>query len=83
MNWKNDPKVSLLRELVEINSGTGNPSGVNQVQDRVALELKKLGFEIEFKTHPDSPKSDENCGKFLIATREGNSSAQFINFVTH
>jgi glutamate carboxypeptidase len=48
-NWIDDHKkkeiLTWLAALVEINSYTGNPEGVNRVGDQVADFLKHLGFD--------------------------------------
>ncbi len=46
--WIDDHRDEILAwlvSLVQINSYTGNPDGVNRVGDEVATFLKRLGFE--------------------------------------
>src|SRR6185437_8502345 len=75
--WESDERVRLLKELTEINSGSGNVAGVNAVQDVVARELKKLGLSVSFEEHPR-----RQSGKFVIGIlKRGNGP--FANLVTH
>ena len=73
------PGVGLLKELVEIESGTSQIDEVNHVQDILADHLKKLGFEVLLKANP---LGDSKSGKFLVATLVGENS-RYINFVLH
>lgn len=58
---------AFLEKVVNINSGTLNQEGVRQVGDLMGAELKKLGFNIEWITLPDSL----NRAGHLVATRQG------------
>jgi len=46
--------IKLLQQSVDINSGTLNITGVKAVGELYAVELKKLGFTIEWVDMPDS-----------------------------
>ncbi|MBR2648759.1 MAG: M20/M25/M40 family metallo-hydrolase [Sediminibacterium sp.] len=59
--------TELLKNSVNINSGTFNVKGVRAVGDMYATELKKLGFTIEWIVLPDSLKRAPH----LVATRKG------------
>ena len=59
--------MELLKESVNINSGTFNVKGVKQVGDLYANELRKLGFTIEWVQLPDSLKRAGH----LVAYRKG------------
>ena len=48
--------MQLLKESVNINSGTFNINGVKKVGELYAAELKALGFTVEWITLPDSLK---------------------------
>ncbi|MEN9600107.1 MAG: hypothetical protein RL596_2428 [Bacteroidota bacterium] len=59
--------TELLKNSVNINSGTFNVKGVRAVGELYATELKKLGFAIEWIVLPDSLKRAPH----LVATRKG------------
>jgi glutamate carboxypeptidase len=59
--------LQLLKESVNINSGTYNFSGVKKVGDLYGKELAALGFTVEWITMPDSLKRAGH----LVATRKG------------
>lgn len=59
--------LNLLKESVNINSGTYNIIGVKKVGDLYAKELKALGFTIEWVAMPDSVKRAGH----LVAYRKG------------
>ncbi len=59
--------MQLLRESVNINSGTLNTAGVRKVGDMYAKELAAMGFAIEWVQLPDSLKRAGH----LVATRKG------------
>jgi glutamate carboxypeptidase len=65
---KNMPAMTtLLKNSVNINSGTFNIKGVRAVGEMYATELKNLGFTIEWVVLPDSLKRAPH----LVATRKG------------
>src|ERR1700760_1913634 len=49
-----DVAIQLLKQTVDINSGTLNIEGVKKVGAIYAHELEKLGFTIEWVSEPDS-----------------------------
>jgi len=59
--------MRLLKESVNINSGTYNMEGVKKVGEIYAEELKKIGFATEWVTLPDSLKRAGH----LVAYRKG------------
>jgi glutamate carboxypeptidase len=59
--------MQLLKESVNINSGTFNIEGVKKVGELYGKELKALGFTIEWITLPDSLKRAGH----LVAYRKG------------
>ncbi|MDB5112572.1 MAG: peptidase, partial [Mucilaginibacter sp.] len=71
--------ISLLKESVDINSGTLNTAGVKKVGEVYARELKKLGFTIEFVAEPDALKR----GSHLVATHIGKKGGKRILLIGH
>lgn len=61
--------LELLRRMVEINSFTGNPEGVNRLGKLTAESFAPLGFTAEFvqSTNPA-------WGKHLVLTRRGSGT---------
>lgn len=59
--------IQLLKESVNINSGTFNIAGVKKVGELYGEELKKLGFTVEWIAMPDSLKRAGH----LVAWRKG------------
>ena len=59
--------LQLLRQSVDINSGTYNIAGVRAVGELYAKELRALGFTIEWISLPDSLKRAGH----LVAYRKG------------
>ena len=59
--------IQLLKESVNINSGTYNINGVKKVGDLYGKELASLGFTLEWITLPDSLKRAGH----LVAYRKG------------
>jgi glutamate carboxypeptidase len=59
--------IQLLKESVNINSGTFNIEGIKKVGEVYAKELKALGFTTEWITMPDSLKRAGH----LVAYRKG------------
>ncbi len=56
-----------LRELVNINSGSQNFKGVNQVQEKLGKWLESIGFSVELIKNPEG----EISGDLLIANYPG------------
>ena len=59
--------IQLLKESVDINSGTFNINGVKKVGEVYGKELKALGFTVEWISVPDSLKRAGH----LVAYRKG------------
>lgn len=59
--------MQLLKESVDINSGTFNVEGVKRVGEMYGKELKALGFTVEWISLPDSLKRAGH----LVAYRKG------------
>lgn len=66
--------VNLLKESVNINSGTFNQVGVKAVGDLYAKALEKLGFTIEWIQMPASMKRAGH----LVATRKGKKGKKIL-----
>lgn len=75
-----DDKIILLEKLVNINSGSSNIQGVNEVQMLTASELNRLGFHTYFV---DNPNPDCDSGKILIGELIGANEEKFISFLSH
>ncbi len=59
-------KLDLLQEMVNINSFTANPQGVNKLGDLTADAFARLGFTAE-----RMQATDFLYGKHLVLTRPG------------
>jgi len=66
--------IQLLKESVNINSGTFNTEGVKKVGNLYAKELEALGFTIEWITLPDSLKRAGH----LVAYRKGSKGKKLF-----
>jgi glutamate carboxypeptidase len=66
--------IALLKESVNINSGTLHKPGVKSVGEVYIRELKKLGFTIEWVAEPDAL----NRAGHLVATHVGNKGKRII-----
>lgn len=69
--------LGLLRSMVEINSFTGNPGGVNTLADLTAEIFAALGFQAR-RVQAKNP----DYGKHLILTRPGSSDNK-IGMISH
>jgi glutamate carboxypeptidase len=69
--------VDQLQELVDIDSRTSNPEGVNRVQEVMAAQLSALGFFIE-----RIPNRETKSGDLLRGFFQGQSE-EVISFVGH
>ncbi len=69
--------LEMLRQMVGINSFTGNPGGVNRLGRFTAECFAELGFNPEFV-----PSRNPSWGRHLILTREGKSQKS-VAFVSH
>jgi glutamate carboxypeptidase len=66
--------IALLRESVNINSGTFNIEGIRKVGNLYAKELSALGFTIEWVKMPDSLKRAGH----LVASRKGSKGKKLF-----
>ena len=71
--------LALLKTLVEIHSGSKNPTGVDRVQAILQARLMAIGFDVELI---GNPSKSQVSGKLLIARLPGLSS-KWIDLVTH
>jgi len=69
--------LSLLREMVGINSFTGNPAGVNRLGRYTAECFAPLGFTAEFV-----PSQNPAFGNHLVLSRLG-TSGKTIGMISH
>ncbi|VEG91833.1 carboxypeptidase G2 [Legionella spiritensis] len=67
-------QLSLLEQLVDINSGTDNKAGIHQVGEQLRTELKQLGFSTQWVNPPASMK---RAGS-LVATRQGSKGKKIL-----
>ena len=66
--------LSLLEEVVNINSGSLNKEGVKAVGDVFAREFQKIGFETEWVELP----SEVNRAGHFVATRKGSKGKKIF-----
>ncbi|OYU92911.1 MAG: peptidase M20 [Bacteroidetes bacterium B1(2017)] len=66
--------IQLLKESVNINSGTFNIVGVKKVGEMYGKELAALGFTVEWVSMPDSLKRAGH----LVATKKGNKGKKLF-----
>lgn len=67
-------QLSLLEKLVNINSGTANITGVNQVGKILQKKFEKIGFKTRWVKLPDSM----HRASTLIAERNGNKGKRLL-----
>jgi glutamate carboxypeptidase len=72
-----DPALALLERMVEINSFTANPDGVNELGAVTAAAFAPLGFKAEM-----IPSQYPDCGQHLFLRRRANRTRPIV-FVTH
>ena len=70
--------VALLGRLVEQNSGTYNPAGVEAVARMLTPEFKALGFDVQWKPLPQTGRAGH-----LIATHHGNGRGKRLLLIGH
>jgi glutamate carboxypeptidase len=66
-------QVALLREVVDVDSGTGDVAGGAKVQDIVAARLQGLGMTVS-RVKAEAPDLPDN----LVATIEGTGKARLL-----
>ncbi len=69
--------LEMLRQMVGINSFTGNPEGVNRLGRYTAECFAPLGFEAEYV-----PSTNREWGDHLVLTRQGRSGKS-VAMVSH
>ena len=70
--------VTLLQRLVDVNSGSMNFAGVEQVGRMMRAELEPLGFKVEWK-----PMAAANRAGHIIATRIGKPGTKRLLLIGH
>ena len=65
--------AALLKQLVDINSGTLNPAGVRMVADVVRPQFESLGFSCRW-----IPKDGVKRAGHLVCTRQGNQGKRVL-----
>ena len=73
-----EPAIALLAKLVEQNSGTHNPEGVEAVARMLAPEFQALGFQTEWKAMTQTRRAGH-----LIATHAGSGKGHRILLIGH
>jgi len=66
-------QIGLLRDVVDIDSGTGDAAGGNKVQDRVAARLQAAGLAVT-RVPAEAPGLADN----LVATIEGTGRGRIL-----
>ena len=69
-----DEQLSLLEKLVNINSGTGNISGIRQVGEILRLQFEQLGFKTRWVEEP----ANMHRAATLIAERKGTAGKKLL-----
>ncbi len=72
-------EVERLKEIVSINSGTSNITGVKKVMQKVAPWFEELGFKISYI---ENPEGKDKSAPLFIAELKGNLP-DTITFVMH
>jgi len=65
--------VALLKQLVDINSGTLNPGGVRKVADVLRPKFESLGFTCRW-----IPMEEVHRAGHMVCTREGNRGKRVL-----
>ena len=69
-----DEQLSLLEKLVNINSGTGNISGIRQVGEILRLQFEQLGFKTRWVEEP----ANMHRAATLIVERKGTAGKKLL-----
>lgn len=80
MGLMQNPLLGRVGELVTINSGTRNREGVLGVQRRLARDLETMGFQLEWKIHPEGESAS---GPLLVGRWNAHSRAPVVTLVCH
>ncbi len=73
-----EPSVTLLQQLVDVNSGSMNFAGVEQVGRMMRAELEPLGFKVEWK-----PMAAANRAGHIFATHTGKPGTKRLLLIGH
>ena len=73
-----EPSVTLLQQLVDVNSGLMNFAGVEQVGRMMRAELEPLGFKVDWK-----PMAAANRAGHIIATHIGKAGTKRMLLIGH
>lgn len=79
------PLLDTLRDLVQIESGSKDVAGVNQIAERIAAQLKSLGGSVQVMQPADVYRLDDTpdkVGPAVQATFQGTGSAKIL-FIAH
>ena len=75
---ENARSIALLQQLVEVNSGTLNLPGVEQVGRMMRAELEPLGFQVRW-----APQTQVERAGHLIATHKGSGRGRRMLLIGH
>lgn len=73
-----EPSVTLLQQLVDVNSGSMNIEGVTRVGEMMRAELEPLGFKVEWK-----PMAAAKRAGHIIATHTGAPGTKHLLLIGH
>ncbi len=73
-----EPSVTLLQQLVDVNSGSMNFAGVEQVGRMMRAELELLGFTVEWK-----PMAAAKRAGHIFATHSGKPGTKRLLLIGH
>jgi glutamate carboxypeptidase len=73
-----EPAVTLLQQLVDVNSGSMNFAGVTRVGEMMRAELEPLGFKVTWK-----PMAAANRAGHIIATHAGKPGTKRLLLIGH
>jgi glutamate carboxypeptidase len=73
-----EPSVTLLQQLVDVNSGSMNFAGVEQVGRMMRAELEPLGFKVDWK-----PMAAANRAGHIIASHAGKPGTKRMLLIGH
>lgn len=73
-----EPAVTLLQQLVDVNSGSMNLAGVERVGQMMRAELEPLGFKVEWK-----PMAAAKRAGHIIATHVGKAGTKRLLLIGH
>lgn len=74
-----DSALALLEQLVNINSGTANLSGIHQVGEVLRKQFEQLGFKTQWIDQP----ADMHRAGTLLAERKGHIGAKRLLLIGH